>query len=94
LHFYHAHVFPLGIEDPTILFHYKAAKSIYQNADGYALRNEEEFFAVTASIFLYGKDTYEPFTRAQLKEKQPDYYNYLVWLFGFDPDRKPLASAQ
>jgi hypothetical protein len=49
--------------------------------------NHKEFFAVTASIFLSGKDsTHEPNTRAALKEKMPDYYKYLVGLFGFDPD--------
>jgi hypothetical protein len=47
---------------------------------------------VTASVFLYGKDGKEPFARANLKQKQPDYFKYLVWLFGFDPDRGPNAS--
>jgi hypothetical protein len=48
---------------------------------------------VTASIFLYGKDAvHEPFTRSKLKEKQPDYFKYLVGLFGFDPDGAPVAS--
>ncbi len=85
LHFYHAHIFPQGIEDPAVRFHYEAARSIYQ-PNAYALSNEREFFAVTASIFLYGSDIQnEPFTRVQLKEKQPDYYKYLVWLFGFEP---------
>ena len=94
LHFYHAHIFPLGVEDPAIEFHYKVAGTIYQNGDAYVLRNEREFFAVTASIFLYGNDDqHEPFTRAQLKEKQPDYYKYLVSLFGFDPAKGSLASA-
>src|SRR5262249_43557944 len=46
-----------------------------------------EFFAVTASIFLAGKESiHEPKTRAALKEKMPDYYKYLVGVFGFDPD--------
>jgi hypothetical protein len=57
--------------------------------------NHKEFFAVTASIFLSGKDsTHEPNTRANLKEKMPDYYKYLVGLFGFDPDPTlPAAPA-
>jgi hypothetical protein len=93
LHFYHAHMFPQGFEEPAIRFYYASAKSIYKDPDAYALRDEKEFFAVTASIFLCGKDQHEPFTRAQLKENQPDYYNYLVWLFGFDPRTSPLASA-
>jgi hypothetical protein len=37
------------------------------------------FFAVTATIFLAGKDSaHEPFTRAKLKEQMPGYFNYLV----------------
>jgi hypothetical protein len=65
--------------------------------DAYVLKNNREFFAVTASILLVGNDaTHEPNTRAQLKEKQPDYYKYLVGVFGFDPEApavSPVASA-
>jgi hypothetical protein len=58
------------------------------------MTNEKEFFAVTASVFVFGRDG--ALTRANIKEKQPDYYKYLVWLFEFDPDctsSVPLASA-
>jgi hypothetical protein len=97
LHAYHAQLLPNGFRNEGVLGHYNSAKSKQLYAtDTYALTNEREFFAVTASIFLYGKDSaHEPFTRADLKEKQPDYYKYLVGLFGFDPDRAvtPVASA-
>jgi hypothetical protein len=53
------------------------------------LTNEREFFALTASVFLYGKDG--QLTRSDLKEKQPDYFKYLVGLFGFDPDGAAAA---
>ena len=97
LHAYHAHILPEGVKNPAVLHYYNLAKSeqLYL-ADAYLLTNEREFFAVTASVFLYGKDDKEPFTRLSLKQKQPDYYNYLVWLFGFDPDSapaSPVASA-
>jgi len=93
LHAFHAHVLPQGAKNPTLLLHYNAAKSqqLYP-ADAYLLSNEREFFAVTASVFLYGKADKEPFTRANIKQKQPDYYKFLVWLFGFDPDRGPGAA--
>ena len=58
--------------------------------------NDSEFFAVTASIFLAGKELiHEPKTREALKEKLPDYYKYLVGVFGFDPDpsKTPIAST-
>jgi hypothetical protein len=95
LHAYHNLVMPLGFRNPGILMHYKLAKSgeLYP-ADAYLMSNEKEFFAVTASVFLYGNDG--PISRSNIKEKQPDYYKYLVFLFGFDPDRSqnstPVAS--
>jgi hypothetical protein len=95
LHAYHAKMLPEGFKNPTVLLHYNAAKAIYPS-DAYLVTNEREFFAVTASVFLYGKEAIEPFTRSKIREKQPQYYNYLIWLFGFDPDKRgiaPLASA-
>jgi hypothetical protein len=91
LHAYHNKMMPQGVINPAVLLHYNLAKSLYP-AEAYLLTNEREFFAVTASVFLYGKDGKEPFARANLKQKQPDYFKYLVWLFGFDPDRGPNAS--
>jgi hypothetical protein len=98
LHAFHAQIMPKGFQNEGVLFHYNLAKSkgLYP-ADAYLMTNDREFFAVTASVFLYGKDAKEPFTRSKIKEKQPDYYKYLVGLFGFDPDRAPgttpVASA-
>jgi len=93
LHAYHAKILPQGIQNPAVLLHFDLAKTnqLYP-AGAYLMTNEREFFAVTASVFLYGKDDQEPFTRSKLKEKQPDYFNYLVWLFGFNPDGVPGAS--
>jgi len=45
------------------------------------LENNGEFFAVTASAYLYGEITREPYTRADLKKTQPDYYQWLASLF-------------
>jgi hypothetical protein len=98
LHAYHAQLLPNGYRNEGVLTHYNLAKSnkLYP-ADSYVLTNEQEFFAVTGSVFLSGKDSvHEPFTRENLKEKQPDYYKYLVGLFGFDPGQPrvtPVASA-
>ena len=98
LHVYHARLMPQGFDNRGINAYYGEAKSknLY-GKDAYVIKNNREFFAVTASIFLVGNDaTHEPNTRAQLKEKQPDYYKYLVGVFGFDPEVpavSPLASA-
>jgi hypothetical protein len=59
----------------------------------YLLTNDREFFAVTASVFLFGKDGQEPFTREKIKKTQPEYYQWLVWLFGFDPGKPTLAPV-
>ena len=96
LHAYHNRMMQGGFKNAGILLHYKRAKDGQRYpADAYLMTNEKEFFAVTASVFLYGKDG--PITRSNIKEKQPDYYNYLVYLFGFDPDQAPgitpVASA-
>jgi hypothetical protein len=97
LHAYHNLVMPQGYRNAGILMHYNAAKAgkLYP-AGAYLLTNVREFFAVTASVFLHGDDG--AITRVMIKEKQPDYYHYLVWLFGFDPDPtpslSPMASAE
>jgi hypothetical protein len=95
LHAYHDHILPGGFANPVALSWFKQTtdKQVYP-ADQYLMTNEKEFFAVTASVFLFGRDG--AFTRSNIKEKQPDYYQYLVWLFQFDPDRTssvPVALA-
>jgi hypothetical protein len=98
LHVYHARLMPRGYENKGIKDYYGEAKSkdLY-GKDAYVTKNHKEFFAVTASIFLAGKDSaHAPFTRDKLKEMQPDYYKYLAGVFGFDPDVPnitPVASA-
>ena len=98
LHVYHARMMPRGFDNKGIQDYYGEAKSkdLY-GKEAYAIKNHKEFFAVTASIFLAGKDsTHEPFTREKLKEKQPEYYKYLAGVFGFDPAAAtiaPVASA-
>ena len=99
LHAYHGKLMPNGFENKGIkgFYAYAKAKDLLPK-ETYALKNDKEFFAVTASIFLAGKDSvHEPKTRANLKEKMPDYYKYLVEMFGFDPDTAngtPVASAE
>jgi hypothetical protein len=85
LHAYHANVLPQSIQNSTIILYYNLAKGKQSYpAEAYLMSNQKEFFAVTASVFLHGKD--DKITRSNIKEKQPEYYNYLVWLFEFDPD--------
>jgi hypothetical protein len=98
LHAYHAKLMPLGFDNLGVRAYFAdaLAKQVFTKED-YVMKNHKEFFAVTASIFLAGKETiHEPHTRARLKEKLPKYYKYLVELFGFDPDAPngaPMAST-
>ena len=100
LHAYHARLLPDGYDNKGVKGYYAYAKSKdLLPKDTYALKDHKEFFAVTASIFLAGKDeVHEPSTRAKLKEKMPDYYKYLVGVFGFDPEPDaasgPVASLK
>jgi hypothetical protein len=88
---------PQGFDNLGIrAYHADAMSKQVFSKEEYAMKNHREFFAVTASIFLAGKESmHEPKTRAQLKEKLPKYYKYLVELFGFDPDANaaPVASS-
>jgi hypothetical protein len=98
LHAYHAKLMPQGFDNLGIrAYHADAMSKQVFGKEEYAMKNHKEFFAVTASIFLAGKESmHEPKTREQLKEKLPKYYKYLVELFGFDPDPSnvtPVAST-
>jgi hypothetical protein len=98
LHAYHSKLMPNGFDNKGIKDFFGEAKNknLFPK-EAYILKNNREFFAVTASIFLAGKDSaHEPFTRAKLKEQMPGYYKYLVGVFGFDPEASavtPIASA-
>ena len=99
LHAYHSKLMPHGYENVGInnFFSQAQRKNLF-GKDDYVLKNNREFFAVTASVFLAGKDSvHEPHNRAKLRELMPDYYKYLVGVFGFDPDAPgaiPVASSQ
>jgi hypothetical protein len=97
LHAYHHRLMPNGYENRGIKGYFSDAKSkdVFDKKS-YTMKNDREFFAITASIFLAGKESiHDPKTRAALKEKLPEYYKYLVGVFGFDPEPKdtPVAST-
>jgi hypothetical protein len=93
LHAFHKNVLPQGFDNPGILYFYKQAKGggFYAHSDKYALTNEKEFFAVTGSVFLFGHD--HGLDRNDIKKEQPEYYRYLGWLFGVNPERAVVVGA-
>jgi hypothetical protein len=50
--------------------------------DSYVLKNAQEFFAVTGSLYLWGNVDRPPNNRTTLHDKQPVYYQWLGDLFG------------
>ena len=70
LHVYHGKLMPQGFDNQGVrAYHADAMSKQVFGKEEYAMKNHKEFFAVTASIFLAGKESmHEPKTRAQLKE--------------------------
>lgn len=52
----------------------------------YALNNEKEYFAEATEAF-FGKNDFQPFDRAELKEFDPDAYDLLQRVWGVAPAR-------
>lgn len=83
LHAFHALWMPEGFRNAYILrFYYNAKHGRRYPAKAYVLSNAKEFFAVTASIYLWGDADRPPYTRDRLREAQPEYYRWLGQLFG------------
>jgi hypothetical protein len=81
LHAYHRYVIPGGYRNPQILAFYQRAQSVYP-PNAYTVKNVQEFFAVTASLYLFGHVNRPPRTREALHQAQPVYYQWLGQLFG------------
>ncbi|HEY2445152.1 MAG TPA: hypothetical protein VGI20_05375 [Rhizomicrobium sp.] len=83
LHAYHARVLPDGFRNPEIaVFYLRAKRTGLYPADAFVLSNRVEFFAITASLYLFGHVDRPPFTRENLRARQPYYYDWLGRQFG------------
>ena len=79
---YQDHSLPAGFANPDIArFRAQIADRHVWPKTAVMLDNNGEFFAETASAYLCGEITREPYTRADLKKTQPDYYQWLANLF-------------
>ncbi|KJC46090.1 hypothetical protein UB31_20925 [Bradyrhizobium sp. LTSP849] len=83
LHAYHFRVLPAALQNPDLVRFYDIARQneLYP-PDSYVLKNVQEFFAVTGSLYLWGNVDRPPNDRATLHDKQPVYYQWLGDLFG------------
>ena len=83
LHRYHHEKLPQGYDNPQILAFYNAAKAAgAYPANEYMFKDRMEFFAMCASVTLYGKAARQPLTRASVAKNLPDVYAWVVNEFG------------
>jgi hypothetical protein len=83
MHAYQFRVLRGSSGNTDILTYYNRAREGHRYPAGaYVLKNEGEFFAVTASLYLWGHVDRPPGTREKLKAAQPAYYAWLGQLFG------------
>lgn len=84
LHAYHFYV--LSLNNPAIHNAYDAAgrAGVYpaQFRQAHFLQNAKEYFAVTSTIYLFGKIQQPPFNCAILAKNDPDYLAFLEKTFG------------
>jgi hypothetical protein len=79
IHVYHFKRLEDGKNNTDIIDFYEAAKQGgFYPPKAYALTNVAEFFAMTASVVLWGKAARPPFMRAKVLKDQPDLYAWIV----------------
>jgi hypothetical protein len=83
IHALHYHLMPNRNRNADVLrFHDNAMRGGFYAADDYVMKNTNEYFAVTASLYLWGKVARPPHDRATLCRNQPVYCAWLGELFG------------
>lgn len=87
LHAYHDQQLPNGFANQQVQQYFDRAQGLWP-PDSYMMSNNREFFAVTASVYLFGDIERPPFSRAQLAMKQPLYYRWLAELFDDGRERR------
>lgn len=85
MHAYHDQRMPGGIANADIrMFFGRAAILHAYRGQSHMMSDVKEFFACSATTYLYGVTGQEPFRRELLREHQPTYYSWLTKLFGSD----------
>ena len=83
LHAYHWWVLPDGFKNAEVeRFYERARDGAFYPPASYVLKNVQEFFAVTASLYLWGNVDRPPHDRRTLHDRQPVYYKWLGDQFG------------
>jgi hypothetical protein len=83
MHAYHDQKLSGGFGNTEIQQFYQQAKNSGQfPANSYMLSSVGEYFAMMSSVYLHGSAARDPNTRQEIKDKQPDFYQWLVKEFG------------
>lgn len=83
MHALHALHIQDGVHNRDIQMYFQRANGLgVYNVRSHMMSNDFEFFATTATTYLYGVTAQEPFSREKIKSNQPYYYQYLSQLFG------------
>ncbi len=86
LHAYHHQQLPNGFDNADIEKFYERAKGAGWPEESYMMSNHREFFATTASVYLFGDIPRPPESRKELRTRQPQYYQ---WLADLSDDGRP-----
>ena len=86
LHAYHHQQLPYGFDNADIEKFYERAKGAGWPEESYMMSNHREFFATTASVYLFGDIPRPPESRKELRTRQPQYYQ---WLADLSDDGRP-----
>ncbi|MCK9907816.1 hypothetical protein MXD81_01645 [Microbacteriaceae bacterium K1510] len=77
LHAYHDRMLPGGFDNADVASYFERARGQWPS-ESYMMSNKREFFAVTASVYLFGSIDREPHSRENIRNKQPRYYQWLA----------------
>jgi hypothetical protein len=85
----------LGASAGTIQrFYENALRSGKWPPTAYMLESNREFFAVTASVYLFGSIDRPPFARTNLEAADPDYYAWLAHLVSDPSNDRDVAARK
>lgn len=83
MHAYHDRLLAGGVRNRDVLrWHDEATKGALYAEKSHMMSTVGEFFACSTTTYLAGATAQEPFKRATLKERQPEWFAYLQKLFG------------
>ncbi len=94
MHAYHDRYLADGVRNRDVLAWYDAAKKAALYAEkSHMMTSVGEFFACSTTTYLAGATAQEPFKRATLSERQPEWFAYLQTLFGEGAGKHEGAQA-